>query len=124
VAARCRRFLEDPELAVEQRNGHEMLLPRRHAPLDQVALALEVDQPHLLPAADDDVAVGALQARAGEHARIALRPPVVDLRRDPAQPGPAILVAATVVLPDPETPMTTTIIGRRASCSSPPWGRG
>ena len=59
----------------------------RHALADEVVRSLEVHQPHVRPVADDDVAVGSLQGRAGNHARLALRPPTVDGLGDLAQPG-------------------------------------
>src|SRR5579883_2229967 len=62
------RLLERRELAVEQADRHEMLVPRRHPLVDQLPGPPEIDQAHLGPGADQDVSVAALQRRAGDDA--------------------------------------------------------
>ena len=42
-----RRLLQRRKLAVEQRHRHEMLVPRGHAPVDEIVRAFEVDQRHV-----------------------------------------------------------------------------
>ena len=53
-----------------KRGRHEMALSRRHALADQLARALEMDQADIGPIADDDVAIGAFQRRAGDDPRL------------------------------------------------------
>ena len=64
-------LLQGRELAVEQAERHEVLVPRRHPLMDQLARTLQVDQPDFGPVADQDVAIGTLQRRAGDDARLA-----------------------------------------------------
>src|SRR5207237_3878362 len=82
-----RGLLQCRELAVEQGDGHEVLVPRGHAPANQIARSFEVDEHHVAAIADGDVPVGSLQRRAGEHATFTPRAPAVDLLGDLAQPG-------------------------------------
>src|SRR6185437_15917762 len=79
-------FLQCRKLAIEQGHRHEVLVARGHAPADEVVRSFEVDQRHVAPAADDDVPVGPLQGRAGQHAGFALRAPAVDFLGDLVKP--------------------------------------
>ena len=58
------RFLERVDLACSNAGGHEMAVASRQMPRDRVPTAAQVDQPHLGPVADDDLAVGPLGARS------------------------------------------------------------
>ena len=52
-----RRLLQCCELAVEQRNRHEVPVPRRHTPMDQISRSVKVDQRHIRPVTDNNVAI-------------------------------------------------------------------
>src|SRR5919109_3995536 len=64
-----------------------MALPRGETMRDQLAIAPEIDEPHVRAVADQDVAVTALQGRAGHDAVPALGAPAIDLRGDRLEPG-------------------------------------
>src|SRR6202050_3287536 len=72
------RFFQRRELAVQQRRRHEMIVARGNAPPDQLAVAFEKNQPYVAPLADQDVAIGALERRAGDDAVSARFAGVVD----------------------------------------------
>ena len=57
---------------------HEMVLARPQAAADQGRVALEIDEPHAAPRADDALPVDALQRRAGDDAGLADCAPLVD----------------------------------------------
>src|SRR5579864_756505 len=65
------RLLQRRELAVEQRRRHEMIVTGGNATRDQVAPALEKNDAHVAPRADQYVAIGALERRAGDDAMVA-----------------------------------------------------
>jgi hypothetical protein len=73
-------------------NRHEVLVPRGHASANQVIRSFEVDKRHVRAIPDDDVPVGPLQRRAGEHTRLAPCAPAIDLFRDLAQPRQTIRI--------------------------------
>ena len=52
------RFFERVDLALQQRRGHEMTVASRQMFGDQVPTAAQIDQPHLGPVADNDLAIG------------------------------------------------------------------
>ena len=52
------RFLERVDLAAQQRRRHEMAVAPRQMLGDQVPTAAQINQPHLRPIADDDLAIG------------------------------------------------------------------
>src|SRR6476619_1784123 len=69
-----RRLLQRIELALEQSRRHEVALARREARGDQIELAFEVDKPHIRALLGrDEVAVDALERRAGDNAGRARR---------------------------------------------------
>ncbi len=78
------------ELAVEQSRRHEMIGACGDALPDQIAVALQKDEPHVAPRSDQDVAIGALERRAGDDAAIAAPARGVDPVGDGVQPRPAI----------------------------------
>src|SRR5580700_7642887 len=86
------RLFQRRELAVEQRRRHEMVVAGGNAPRDQFAVALEENQPHVAPLADQNIAIGALERRAGDDAVVAGAARFVDPGGDGAQPRPAIFV--------------------------------
>src|SRR5690242_17690058 len=63
-----------------------MLLARSHAPMDQIVIALEINQIYVGTLADNDIAIAALERRAGEHAELSALAPAVDFSGDLAQP--------------------------------------
>ena len=85
-----RWFLQGRQLAVEQCGRHEMTAALGQSLADELRRPLEVDQDHLRPIADEDVAIAAFQGRAGHDARLAVRPPIVNPLRDASQPGQAV----------------------------------
>ena len=62
------RFLERFELAVKQTSRHEMLMTDCDAARDQLLTTLEIDQTHVGPIPDQNIAVAALQRRACDDA--------------------------------------------------------
>src|SRR5208337_1372500 len=86
------RFLERGELAVEERGRHEMPVACGQPARDQLATALEKNDLHVGALADEDIAVGALERRAGDHAVIADAARRIDPGGNGMQPGPAVLV--------------------------------
>src|SRR5689334_15297024 len=59
------RLLERLELAVQEGGRHEVPVARGDAPRDERFVALQVDEAHIAPLADQHVAVAAPQRRAG-----------------------------------------------------------
>src|SRR6516164_2104788 len=57
---------------------------------DEVAVAFEKNDAHVATVADEDVAIGALECRAGNDAVLAVAPRGVDPAGNGAQPWPAI----------------------------------
>ena len=55
------RLFQRGELASEQGRRHEMVLAGGHAPANQFARALEINQRDIRPIADDHLPIGALQ---------------------------------------------------------------
>src|SRR6185312_5131982 len=51
------RFLQGRELAVEQRDRHEVPVPCNHAAADEVIRSFEVDQRHSRTVTDNDVPI-------------------------------------------------------------------
>src|SRR5262249_17941880 len=86
------RFFECRELAGEQRWWHEMPVACRQPARDQVPLALQVDDADIATLANQDIAIGALERRAGDGAMISDAPGRVDPGGNAMQPGPAVLV--------------------------------
>src|SRR5262249_57820158 len=86
------RLLQRVELTREQARWHEMLVPGRDAARDKLHVALEIDEAHVRPLADQDRAVAALQRRAGDDAVAPGAPRPVDPLRDGAEPRPAVLI--------------------------------
>src|SRR5262249_49099140 len=84
------------KLAVEQLRRHEVTAPRAQSLQDQVARAFQVYQPYVGALSDQDVAIGALQSRAGDGEVCAGFARSVDLFGDGPQPGPAIVVGKRV----------------------------
>src|SRR4029077_2455476 len=83
---RRRRLLQRRELAVEERGRHEVIVTGGDAPRDQFAVAFEEDEAHIAALADQDIAIGALERRAGDDAVIAGFAGIVDPGGDGAQP--------------------------------------
>jgi hypothetical protein len=124
---------ERADLRRQQRGRHEVAAARLHALADQLGVAGEVHEAHVALRAVEQVAVAALEGRAGDDgaaagAGLAAHPVAHGL-----EPGPAVVVGegragghlrdvrlgvelvsrsaravAIVVLPDPEIPITTT----------------
>src|SRR5262245_15103644 len=97
------RLFQCRELAVEQRGGHEMPIACRQPPCDQVPRALQIDDADIAALANQDIAIGAFERRAGDGPVIPDAPRRVDPGGNAMQPGPAVLVSqrlAGVHLPD------------------------
>jgi hypothetical protein len=83
---------ERGELAVEQRRRH--VVPRAvHDPVaDQLGCRLDMGEPDRGVAVAEQVAVGALERRAGDDGVVPLRLVLADPGGQPAQPRPAVVV--------------------------------
>ena len=84
------RFLERVDLALQQRCGHEMAVASRQMLGDQVATAAQIDQPHLRPVADDDLAIGSFERGARDDARLLLGALPIDPGGHALQPRQAV----------------------------------
>src|SRR5271170_7032290 len=71
------RGLERVELAVEQARGEEVTVPGGQPPGRLLPVHAQEDHPRLRPPAEQRVAVGALERRAGHHGRLAPRDALV-----------------------------------------------
>src|SRR5512144_2283428 len=87
-----RRLLERRKLALEQARRHEVLVTRGDAPRDQPDIALEEDEANVRAVADQDIAITALECRAGDHAAPAGTALAVNPGGDRLEPRPAILI--------------------------------
>ena len=87
----CRR-LQRLELAVQQARRHEMSFAPGEPVGDQGLRAVEKDDPHIVAAVHQDIAIGAFQRRAGDHDMAAGLADPVDLVGDRLQPRPAVFV--------------------------------
>src|SRR5262245_25889442 len=97
------RRVDCPELAVEQGGWHEMPVACRQPARDQVPPALKIDDADIGALANQDIAIGAFERRAGDGAMIPDAPRRVDPGGNAMQPGPAVLIGqrlAGVHLPD------------------------
>jgi hypothetical protein len=65
------RLLEGSELAVEQRRRHEVAVAGGKPPRDEVAVAFQKDDADVRAFAGENVAIGALERRAGDDAVVA-----------------------------------------------------
>src|SRR5262249_40392309 len=86
------RLFECGKLTVEQRRGHEMTVACREPARNQVQFAFEMDEPDIAPLADENVAVGPFERRAGDNAVITGASRRIDPSGDAVQPWPAVLV--------------------------------
>ena len=59
---------------------------------DEVPAAAKIDEPDFRPVADDDLAVGSLERRAGDDAGLLLGALPVDPGRDALEPGLAVRI--------------------------------
>src|SRR5476651_1336666 len=62
------RLLQRVVLALQEGERHVAAGPRRHAPGHEAVLSLEIDEAHVVMAAGEPLAIGALQRRAGNDA--------------------------------------------------------
>ena len=77
---------------VEQSRRHEMPLAGGEPVRDQLLRAVEKDDADVVASMHEDVAIGALQRRAGDDGVLAGLADAVDLVGDRLQPGPAVFV--------------------------------
>jgi hypothetical protein len=89
---RILRMLEGGELAREQARRHVMAAALREARAQKRLLAHEMDEMHAPPAGHQDVPIGLLERRAGEHHAALLGEPAADLGRERLEPGAPVLV--------------------------------
>src|SRR5262249_53279039 len=80
------RLFECGKLAVEQRRGHKMTVACREPPRNQILFAFEIDKPDIAPLADENVAVGPFEGRAGDDTVITGASRRIDPGRDAVQP--------------------------------------
>ena len=86
------RWFQRRELAVEQAGRHEMPFAVAHPVADQLPIPFEIDQPDVAAIADQDLAIGLLERRAGDDDGLTLGATARDFVGDRLQPGPAIRV--------------------------------
>jgi hypothetical protein len=86
------RLFQGLELAVEERRGHEVIGARGEPAGNEIAVAFEENDAHVAPAADKNIAIGALERRAGNDAVLAVQSRRVDPLGNGAQLRPAIRV--------------------------------
>ena len=86
------RRLQGLELAVEQARRHEMILAPGEPVGDQVLRAVEKDDADIVSSVHEDIAIGALQRRAGDHDMLAGLADPVDLVGNRLQPRPAVFI--------------------------------
>src|ERR671918_577907 len=72
------RSLKFIERALQQGCGHKMAVAPRQVFGHDVPAAAQIDQPHLRPVADYDLAIGSLERGAGDDPRLFLRALTVD----------------------------------------------
>src|SRR5580704_16165140 len=82
-------LLEGGELAVEQRRRHEVAVAGREPPRDEVAVAFQKDDADRA-ATGENIAIGALERRAGDDAVVAGVTGCIDPGGDAVEPGPAV----------------------------------
>ncbi len=120
------RLFERRELAVEQRGWHEVPVACRQPARDQVSLAFEIDDLDVGALADQDIAIGALERRASHGARCIFSMLDGGWNQSPSskiQLSRCASINAIVLLPEPDTPITTTTEGLsrdEAVCLSEP----
>src|SRR5262245_26821485 len=85
-------FLQRRQLAVEEACRHEVSFARGEARGDQLDVAMQIEETHLRSPASEEIAITALERRAGNHAGLAGLPPAVDPGRDLFKPGPPVAV--------------------------------
>src|SRR5262249_49306785 len=69
-----------------------MAVARREPARNQIPFAFEIDEPDIAPLADENVAVGPFERRAGDDTVITGASRRIDPGRDAVQPWPAVLV--------------------------------
>src|SRR5437764_11972695 len=87
-----RRRLQRLELAGQQPRWHEVTPAGGEPARDQRFGAVEEDDANVTASMDEDVAIGALERRAGDHGALASPAGAVNLVGNGLQPGPAVLV--------------------------------
>ena len=85
-------LLQDREVTVEDVGQHGMLFAGGQALLDQRPLAVQINEAHLWSATGQEVAITALERRAGDDAARAEPATTVDPCRHLGEPGPLIAV--------------------------------
>src|ERR1700738_3185771 len=85
-------WLQRAELALKQGWRHEVTGAQRKPAGNQVAVALEIDNPDVVPAVHENFAISAFQRRAGDDGMFAVPAYPVDLVGNGLQPRPTILV--------------------------------
>ena len=85
-------LLQRCQLAVEEACRHEVSFARGEARGDQLDLAVQIEETYVRSPASEEIAITALERRAGNHAGLAGLPPAVDPVRDLFKPGPPVAV--------------------------------
>src|SRR5262249_52520366 len=86
------RLFECGKLALEQGRGHEMTVACREPARNDVPFTFEIDESNIAPLADENVAIGPFERRAGDDTVITGASRRIDPGRDAMQPWPAVLV--------------------------------
>ena len=85
-------LLQRCQLAVEEACRHEVSFARGEARGDQLDVAVQIEETYVRSPASEEIAITALERRAGNHAGLAGLPPAVDPIRDLFKPGPPVAV--------------------------------
>ena len=86
------RPLQNCELGVEKGCRRNMFFACGQARANQRPVALQMDDTHLGSPAGEEVAIAALEHRAGDYARMARLPPAIDPVCDPFEQRPLVAV--------------------------------
>jgi hypothetical protein len=81
MLVRLRRF-KGVELAAEELRGEEMSVPGGEPTGKHLTIYRQENQPRLGAAGQQDIPLGALQRRAGDHRRLTLRDALIHPGRD------------------------------------------
>lgn len=86
------RLLQGLELTIQQRRRPEMVTTQCGPPGDQLLVPLQIDQDHVRPRTDQDIAIGALKRGAGHRNRDATDVPAACLSSYRVQPRASVLL--------------------------------
>src|SRR5579863_6471100 len=86
------RLFEGVDLAPQQARRHEVAVTPGQMLGYEIPTTAKIDEPHFRAVADDDLAVGAFERRAGDNSGLFFGPPLIDPGRDALEPWSAVLI--------------------------------